>query len=134
MKFIMVILSALALAASAEAQTSPSINGNCNIIGNNNSSCNTFNIVPSRLSLTEELKSQLLSHMPDKSKVIHVNAVGASQADQKVDNDIIMFLKGNNYNVAFDSLTGIRMPPPDNKISFAERDGAYYLEIAPSAN
>ncbi len=118
---------------TASAQQ-PSINGNCNVIGNNNFNCNTFYVRPTRLALTAELREQLLSHMPDRNKTVHINAVGASKADQGVVGDIITFLKSSGFNVSFDSLTGMRIPAPDNKLSFSEGANGYYLEIAPSAN
>jgi hypothetical protein len=118
---------------SAAAQQ-PTVSGNCNVIGNNNVNCNTFNIGPSRLVLTDSLKTQLLSHMPDKNKIVHVNAIGMSNADRSVIEETMSFLKSSEYTVKFDSLTGMRIPAPDNKISFAERPDGYYLEIAPSAN
>jgi hypothetical protein len=88
------ISSALTLVSPVEAQTipiTPSINGNCNAFGNNNSNCSTYYIGPQKLRLTDSIKSLLLSNIP-KDKPGIVDIIGPSQEDQLVGHQILDFL------------------------------------------
>jgi hypothetical protein len=112
------------------AQSLPSVNGNCNAVGQNNSACNTV-VAPNRLSLSNELANELLNKMPIK-KTVHLTTVGSSK-DQNVGDDIQSFLVQNGYKIDR-SIIGMLIPPPDNKISLRETADAYNLLIAPSAS
>jgi len=110
-------------------QYSPSVNGNCNAVGNNNSLCNSYG--PQKLVFPEEAGNFLLSKLPDKKQVV-MRAVG-SPNDWQIADRFQAFLEKNGYQVSRVNI-GMLLPPPDHKISLGVGPDHYELTIAPNAN
>ncbi|HEY8096255.1 MAG TPA: hypothetical protein VIE65_09245 [Methylobacter sp.] len=89
------------------------------------------NIGPQRLAFSPEIGRELLAKMPTK-KNIDMISVG-STTDQNVATDFQNFLQQNGY-IVFRKTVGMLVPPPGQKMSFADVGDEYILTIAPSAN
>lgn len=107
----------------------PSINGNCNALGNNNSLCNNYG--PQKLVFSEALGNLLLERMPIK-KPVTLEAIG-SPSDWKVGADIQAFLQKNGYSTDLSTI-GMQVPPPMHKISLTILPDHYILTVSPSLN
>jgi hypothetical protein len=121
------------LLVPVDAQTPPAVNGNCNTFGNNNFNCNTLNVVPERLGLTETLKADLLAKVP-KNKPGQVNIYGPSQADLRVGMQILDFLKMNGYNASLGETAMYAAPMPDKPLTLlnSPTSSSWTLTVAPS--
>lgn len=113
----------------AEAQAPlPSVNGNCNAIGNNNSACNTYNLGHTRLRFSRSLGAELLAKLP-KGNPITIETVG-SPSDWNVGVEIANFLFANGYNIARFDRIGVLSPPPDHPLEWNQKTST--LIVAPS--
>jgi hypothetical protein len=134
--FMLGAAAAIALLPSGEAQTikriqySPSITGNCNAVGQNNSACNTYG--PRKLIFSEESGQLLISKIPER-KPVSLTAIG-SMNDWQVAEQYQTFLARNGYKILGFSRVGVQAPPPDHKISIGVGPDHYEITIAPSAN
>ena len=117
----------------ANAQQPPPPTGDCSnsgtVYGNNSPNCdNTFNnFGPQKLSLTDDIKQQMLTSIP-KGKPININIIG-STIDQRIGSEFTNFLAQNGYSVTVTRI-GVLAPPPDGPLTW---DGASStLTISPS--
>lgn len=103
---VLVVAAALRMIVPSFAQTGeqfqlaqlPNVSGNCNNFGNNNFNCNTI-ITPSARHLTEQTKTDLLSHIP-KSRQVNVKYAGESPDAGDFANEIIEFLRSQGYKIS----------------------------------
>ena len=131
----LIIVGCISLAAwfghylvPATAQQPPSINGNCNAIGNSNSNCTTNNYGPQKLAFGPALTSWLLANV-SKDKPLSVEGIG-SDSDFNVAVEVFNFLQQNGYSVTLNR-TGVRSPPPSHHLMWDPT--TRNLIIAPSA-
>jgi hypothetical protein len=115
--------------AAVQAPT-PTIQGNCNNIGNNNVNCNVF-VAPQRAQFTDELARQLLGLMPVK-KPVDLQTIGGNE-DQKIGSIVAEFLTKNGFSVQRTSI-GMMAPPPDRPFAFNDSGQTYVVVVAPSAH
>ena len=110
----------LLLPASADTTTAPpSINGNCNAVGNNNSNCGTYdNYEPKKFQLTDQIKTQLLKSIPiDKPGIVEI--IGSTQPDLNLGMQIFRFLQISGYNVGDEPITiGMSSDMPDKSLPY----------------
>ena len=126
----------LLLPASADTTTAPpSINGNCNAVGNNNSNCGTYdNYEPKKFQLTDQIKTQLLKSIPiDKPGIVEI--IGSTQPDLNLGMQIFRFLQISGYNVGDESITiGMSSDMPEKPLTLLNPPTRpkWILTIAPS--
>jgi hypothetical protein len=80
---------------------------------------------PPRMVFSNAIGSELLSKMPIMQSI-------GNNLDQEVATKIQQFLSENGYEVERTGI-GVMAPPPEHKISIAERSDSYVLIVAPSA-
>jgi len=113
---------------SQQIQYSPSINGNCNATGNNNSLCNTYG--SRRLTFSNDIASKLLEFLPDK-KPVRITAIG-SPSDQAVADQYAAFLKVSGYEILPGNYIGMTNMMPEKQITIGKAPDHYEITIAPS--
>jgi hypothetical protein len=110
------------------AQVPPGgVNGNCNVFGNNNLNCNTFNFAPQPLRFTDKVAKEILAKMPAKKKVF-INVVGPSTETYLFGSQMATFLKNKGYDAEW-TYQGQVMPAPAGGISFEENDKSYIWTV-----
>ena len=84
---------------NADAQSPPpSINGNCNVFGNNNVNCNTFNVGPVQRHLSDADKADILARIPKTRNISIMTQTGDSDAAD-LSGEIKSFLVSSGYFV-----------------------------------
>jgi hypothetical protein len=106
----------------------PAVNGNCNVFGNNNINCNTFNLAPAPFELTPQLANDMLAKMPDKKKKVIFNVSGPSQETFQFGNHAIGFFRSNGYDVN-GYYTAYLEPKPSPGISLDETPDSYIWTV-----
>ena len=101
---------------SAQAQSPPNINGNCNNFGNNNINCNTFNVAPPARNLDSPwggpLKAQILRDLPHDKEISVTGLMGDTESADLAQ-QIFNFLKANGFKLKGEGIgLAVIIPPP----------------------
>ena len=120
----------MAFLPNGEAQT-PTINGNCNNVGNNNFNCNVLNIGPKKRSLSQEgvFKAQLLSEISHDKTIAIMVAVNDGEA-YNFATEIYDFMKQNGFKIKEDRVMSAIFSPPIGGVQrFDEPDGTVDIKV-----
>jgi hypothetical protein len=92
---------AFAQAQSQQIPSGPTMNGNCNNVGNNNTNCNTFVTKPPPRSIDEAFRGLIRTNFPDKSKEIAPMVLVGDDEPERTNLcvEIESFLKSEGYKV-----------------------------------
>ena len=96
---------------------------------------NSITVAPPRLRLNDQIRAQLRKYVP-KDRPGHIDIIGNSIEDIQAANEIVEFLRNNNYSFDPPEITGMRIwPLNSNKpLVLAPDLTPWVLTIQPSAH
>jgi hypothetical protein len=98
--------------SDAGAQPPPSINGNCNAVGNNNFNCsNIINPAPTPRHMNPVLANDILTKVP-KDKDVRLDCVATDKEAYDFALEIFAFMKENNYKMVENRVISALYTPP----------------------